>query len=566
MKKLRILYVIVAAVVVLGLMLPALTERISYEQSHNGYVVALLAQEKMEPSHFDRYKSGGIDTVLIEEKNGSFNEELIELCASKGFEIVPVVYSGNKKPEHFENDLELIIEKNNVRYMVVRQSEDENNHPAPIENIIKNHSLTLVEFENKNQLSNEMPVGYKEYIEASDGRIMRAYKTLENPLRTIVTGGEGENAGELLYHHMINSATDRNTEFIYLCQIDDGSGNTDKNIEQTIYAANRFAKEMESSGHQNKKDVSLAGYALPSKATYGGAALLCFIMLAFMAEIVFKKEFAFIWYTMLPLGIAAFFASFAMPQKLLELYPTAFALLAPCFCFTFCVWVSEKTKDRFGVTVCIISIFAAAVASLTLCAVVTGSLLSGADYLLNNKLFRGVKLTLLLPVAYAAIAMLIYLSGGKFRAELPPVRDIAKKIKLRHVILAVLILLAGGIYVLRSGNTKISGFEVAMRNFISDVFSVRPRTKEFLIGWPMLSLFAYYSKHSYGKIFRWLTAVGSSIIFASVSNTFCHVFTDFLTSSLRTINGLALSVPFIVVFLLANLLFVKIYVRKQKLN
>jgi len=82
-----------------------------------------------------------------------------------------------------------------------------------------------------------------------------------------------------------------------------------------------------------------------------------------------------------------------------------------------------------------------------------------------------------------------------------------------------------------------------------------------LIGWPALALFAYYAKRN--KIVRWVFAVGSSILFASVINTFCHVFTDVSTSALRTVNGLVFALPFIAVALGANKLILKMIKRTK---
>ena len=77
-----------------------------------------------------------------------------------------------------------------------------------------------------------------------------------------------------------------------------------------------------------------------------------------------------------------------------------------------------------------------------------------------------------------------------------------------------------------------------MRNSIADVMAARPRTKEFLIGWPSLVLLVYYIKNTDIKLIRWGFAVASSILFASVINSFCHVFTAAGTIYSRLFNGL----------------------------
>ena len=51
------------------------------------------------------------------------------------------------------------------------------------------------------------------------------------------------------------------------------------------------------------------------------------------------------------------------------------------------------------------------------------------------------------------------------------------------------------------------------------------------------------------KLLRALACVGSSVVFASVTNTFCHVFTDFATSALRTFNGIVFALPIVIAVL-----------------
>ena len=60
-----------------------------------------------------------------------------------------------------------------------------------------------------------------------------------------------------------------------------------------------------------------------------------------------------------------------------------------------------------------------------------------------------------------------------------------------------------GIYLIRSGNvTEISATENLLRNSITNLMTERPRTKEFLIGWPALILFLYYIKNTDIKLLQ----------------------------------------------------------------
>ena len=106
------------------------------------------------------------------------------------------------------------------------------------------------------------------------------------------------------------------------------------------------------------------------------------------------------------------------------------------------------------------------------------------------------------------------------------------------MIIAGFVGIVGLIYIIRSGNVKsISGAENFMRNTITEKMAARPRTKEFFVGWPCLILFVYYLKRTDIKLVQWLTGIGASILFASVINSFCHVFTAAEIIYMRVING-----------------------------
>ena len=132
-------------------------------------------------------------------------------------------------------------------------------------------------------------------------------------------------------------------------------------------------------------------------------------------------------------------------------------------------------------------------------------------------------------------------------------------IKVYWVLIGAVILGVGLYYIIRSGNVnKISGLEQAMRTTLTEIFPARPRTKEFLIGYPALVLFAYYMKNSKIHIINWILAVAASILAASVTNSFCHVFTDYQTICMRVVNGLIVGTLISIAVLIANAIIVKL--------
>ena len=132
-------------------------------------------------------------------------------------------------------------------------------------------------------------------------------------------------------------------------------------------------------------------------------------------------------------------------------------------------------------------------------------------------------------------------------------------IKVYWVLIAGVIGVIGMYYIIRSGNVNsISSVELWLRNTVTEFFPERPRTKEFLIGYPALLLFVYYIKHYNIKLVNWILAVGASILAASVTNSFCHVFTNYCTIVARTLNGLAVGLGVCFAAYIGNLVLVKI--------
>lgn len=92
-------------------------------------------------------------------------------------------------------------------------------------------------------------------------------------------------------------------------------------------------------------------------------------------------------------------------------------------------------------------------------------------------------------------------------------------------------------YISRSGNSGSAGeLELQIRALMERILYVRPRTKEFILGYPALFI-AYYlyykTKNKYSKYILILGAMGTM----STVNTFTHLHTPFLYSLLRSIYG-----------------------------
>jgi len=100
-----------------------------------------------------------------------------------------------------------------------------------------------------------------------------------------------------------------------------------------------------------------------------------------------------------------------------------------------------------------------------------------------------------------------------------------------------------GLYLARSGNfvLTVPVFEVYFRNFLEALFFIRPRTKEFIIGYPFLYLAAVALLRGRPG-WLWILAALGVIAPVSILNTFSHIHTPLVISMVRTVNGLVLGV------------------------
>ena len=189
------------------------------------------------------------------------------------------------------------------------------------------------------------------------------------------------------------------------------------------------------------------------------------------------------------------------------------------------------------------------------------SALSQLSYILEIDLYRGVKLMQLIPIALFMLAYLLvyaYEETGAREAVLAHAGQRGEKNRVKRfnayfgelmqtpmklgwflaivviAVAAVFMLLVFAYYMYRTGNsTTTSARELAFRNFLENTLIARPRTKEMIVGWPMLMLFIWSLRRRM-KFLPMIFGTGMTIGLVSVVNTFLHIRTPFLLSLLRT--------------------------------
>ena len=184
-----------------------------------------------------------------------------------------------------------------------------------------------------------------------------------------------------------------------------------------------------------------------------------------------------------------------------------------------------------------------AIATLvTLCgALLVVGLLSTPLTMTEIDRFSGVKLVLGIP---PLLCLLLYLFTPRWGSKLT-VRQLAESPVTVLPLAAGVVLLGVGYLVLaRSGNQSDiapSGLELTLRAHLTTLLQVRPRFKEFVVGFPALMLVATLLPAHRAR-WGWLLALAIGVGLADVVDTFSHLHTALDASALRLVNGAVLGI------------------------
>lgn len=185
---------------------------------------------------------------------------------------------------------------------------------------------------------------------------------------------------------------------------------------------------------------------------------------------------------------------------------------------------------------------------LSLCGgIFVSGLLSDIRFFLEIEIFRGVKLTFVLPLV---LITLVYIQHfpffGKAVASDRDFVAFVKKfcnipIKLGILIGLGFIAFAGYMFVGRSGNNMapVPAFEIALRRFLEDTMYARPREKEFLFGHPAVFLALAAAWHKWPQLLHYFLIIAVTIGQGSMVETFAHMRSPFILSFIRGLDGLA---------------------------
>ncbi len=191
------------------------------------------------------------------------------------------------------------------------------------------------------------------------------------------------------------------------------------------------------------------------------------------------------------------------------------------------------------------SLFLTSLISMFGAAYLAGAL-SDIIYFLEFEIFRGIKLTFVMPLIIVSIAFLQRFNVIDELRKNFTATDQLKEILEMHVtvkdLMAVFIVIAAlAILLIRSGHSTgmpVLDVEVRLREWLEDTFYARPRSKEIFLGHPFFILMVAAFLKKFPKKILFVLTIIATIGQSSMVETFAHVHTPIFVSFMRGIDGL----------------------------
>jgi PAS domain-containing protein len=189
-------------------------------------------------------------------------------------------------------------------------------------------------------------------------------------------------------------------------------------------------------------------------------------------------------------------------------------------------------------------------------ALFVAALLSQWSFMHAFSIFLGVKLAHAVPVGLVVVWMLLEARRTLgWRGVGDAVGQwVQQPLRYGTAAAAIGVIIIAAILLARTGNISapISGTEQQLRAALEDLLVARPRTKEFLVGYPMLALAGLAAARGWHRVTIGFAAAGV-VGTSGVINSFSHLHTPLLYTLWRTANALGLgallAIPAVVVIL-----------------
>lgn len=227
---------------------------------------------------------------------------------------------------------------------------------------------------------------------------------------------------------------------------------------------------------------------------------------------------------------------------LLSLWNRIMALLTACIFPTYAILTSFPATTQKNISFTTrakrVHLYILKTTGLTLIgAIYVVGFMVSVPFLMGINQFFGVKISFLFPIA--AVGMYFYLRPNRIPALYFVIKRLfTSPLSIGALLASLVSLLFVAVYILRSGNyLNIPFIETWMRSTLESLLFVRPRTKEFLIGIPLLMAGFLFVDTKISREWIWFFNALGAVALISILNSFCHVHTPLIISLYRSVIG-----------------------------
>ena len=294
------------------------------------------------------------------------------------------------------------------------------------------------------------------------------------------------------------------------------------------------------------------------------------IVLAIVAGVVLYGSLLFNWSSKTELVLWAVLSAVGCGLLMLgrglltrQLLALAAASVFPVLSMSYIMQIWDKNKtDANGLAKIIwnaIWQLALAIALSLVGAAFLSAILTDTRFLLEIDIYRGVKLTFILPVVLTAVLYLkrydmLQVVGKGAKSLLNKLNSLLDTgLTFKHVAVLMVFLFIAFYFVGRSGHTggvPVPAIELKMRAFLEQVMYARPREKEFMIGHPAFFLMVMAVYKCAPRWWQFVLVCGAVIGQGSLVQTFCHMRTPVVMSFVRALDGYAVGIIFGIISIL----------------
>lgn len=476
--------------------------------------------------------------------NMGFDEDVINSALERGYRVALSMQNENFGSTKFIEEIQYLFDIYDISYVEINSFAYPGYPDAELSviDIIKDAGVPLMLKGDFGTVNPRQTAGLYEHLYATDFYAARTFYIKDYiPFSNVVTPVD-------YYYRMLRAAVDRGNRFFVISPITHTRRIFSQALTDTETMLRLFYNRLNGE-FDFHDDVPGARFdTVPSVYSYFSALAIIFAALLILINAFDKKRIYYILYILFVIGYLV--AAFLFIRYLGRLNALMGTLVYPSLFGVYLGGVISKDDKKpkefiFGV----IPAFFALAAAGAITAVVN---LSDARNFLGITQFTGVKLSFVVPVI---VFFIVFVLSSADKGEIFKKTVLISRMPVTYLALVLLGIgaFAAYVYLIRSGNESgglVVSYELRIREFFENLVLARPRTKEFVFGYPALALLAYFSAKNIPGYIRLILGAAAMTGHISLVNTFCHVTAYVGISVLRSIYGILLGIMLFAILLL----------------